>query len=610
MILKYFLNLFKTSKKTEPLVADIDESQLLESSPESSTSQNEKSCEKNVSKDAANQEQLITGASQSQNTKEITTTPLSTERHTVEESSDNQEIVKLKQKIKKLTDECEEIESERDDIELRSRKKEAEYLHSISELEQKKGRVLKEVNQLKEILKEKDNELNDKEQALDFVQEILRAPEVTDDAKRNEQEKIIQKLYDFILEDIQNHLYVKVKDVPAVVSKKYEQAQLREQLDRWASIERKTWIKKKVSIAFIGEFSAGKTSLVNRILSQDNPDATPLPVSSKATTAIPTYISYAEVKPAYHFLSPDNSIKKMKEEIFKKVSKTVLEQVQGLSSLITYFVMEYKNEHLKHLSILDTPGFSSNDQEDAIRTIDVINECDALFWVFDVNAGTVNRKSIETIRQHLRRPLHVVINKVDTKSEKEVDEVLKLIQEILEKEGIKVNGYHRFSNTAPIENILAPISKLTQQEKEETSLLQSIEDDLGYVLKHLEEKQKSANRSLTEAKAAVSKKQRALKEKLHKIESESERFKSFFTLKSSWFSGNSYKLDEEDGQEMISFLESFGQTSYELKNIGKDIEENAKKIDEKEKDSKDLLALILETKEIINKFKSQTKKLN
>lgn len=75
-----------------------------------------------------------------------------------------------------------------------------------------------------------------------------------------------------------------------------------------------------------------------------------------------------------------------------------MDQVKGVSSLIQYFVMTYRNTNLRGLSILDTPGFNSNDSEDAQRTIDVINECDALFWVFDVNSGTVNRSSISLIK--------------------------------------------------------------------------------------------------------------------------------------------------------------------------------------------------------------------
>ena len=61
--------------------------------------------------------------------------------------------------------------------------------------------------------------------------------------------------------------------------------------DQWTATKRKSWLDGKRTIAFVGEFSAGKTSIVNRILTQDNPDIPKLPVSTKATTAIPTYIA-------------------------------------------------------------------------------------------------------------------------------------------------------------------------------------------------------------------------------------------------------------------------------------------------------------------------------
>lgn len=189
---------------------------------------------------------------------------------------------------------------------------------------------------------------------------------------------------------------------------------------------------------FVGEFSAGKTSIVNRILSVK------LPVSTKATTAIPTYISGGNIE-KFQFVSPDNIVKNMPKETFEKINKEVLDEVDGVSAMLKYFVMEYPNGNLKNLSILDTPGFNSNDQEDAQRTIDVINECDALFWVFDVNAGTINKSSIKLIKENLQKPLYVVINKVDTKSDRDVTQVENLIKRTLADNGVDVVQYIRFS---------------------------------------------------------------------------------------------------------------------------------------------------------------------
>ena len=233
--------------------------------------------------------------------------------------------------------------------------------------------------------------------------------------------------------------------------------------------QRKSWIQGKTSIAFVGEFSAGKTSIVNRILSQDDPNVPRLPVSTKATTAIPTYIS-GGVSTYYQFVTPGNELKSISEHTFKRVNKEVLDQVKGVSSLIQYFVMTYKNPNLDKLSILDTPGFNSNDSEDAERTIGVINECDALFWVFDVNAGTVNRSSIKIIKENLKKPLYVVINQIDTKSKSDVDSVENLIRKTLQDEGIQIESVIRFSKREPLENIMSPILAIKHDDSREKYL--------------------------------------------------------------------------------------------------------------------------------------------
>ena len=214
-------------------------------------------------------------------------------------------------------------------------------------------------------------------------------------------------------------------------------------LSMWQYECAKSWIQGKVKVAFIGEFSAGKTSIVNRLLQDGDPHAIQFPVSSKATTAIPTYISGRKGggKATYRFYTPDSILKEISEGTFRRVSKEVLEEVGGVSSMIKYFVMAYANKGLERLSILDTPGFSSQDKDDELRTMEVINECDALFWVVDVNSGTLNTRSIQVIRQYLHKPLYIIINKVDTKSPSEVKQAEQAIRATCSKEKLEVKGF-------------------------------------------------------------------------------------------------------------------------------------------------------------------------
>ena len=146
--------------------------------------------------------------------------------------------------------------------------------------------------------------------------------------------------------------------------------------------------------------------------------------------------------------------------------------------------MGYKNPNLDNLSILDTPGFNSNDPEDADRTIEVINECDALFWVFDVNAGTVNRSSLNLIKENLTKPLYIVINKVDTKPVSEVDKVEKLITGTLQSAEINFEKIIRFSSKAPLSDIMDPISQINRDTNQD-NYLADLKDVIAQWVKEL-----------------------------------------------------------------------------------------------------------------------------
>ncbi|MBR3453549.1 MAG: dynamin family protein [Muribaculaceae bacterium] len=371
---------------------------------------------------------------------------------------------KLKKKIKDLEGQLEDAEDDLDDAEKKLKNKTAELSEvnqKYDKLETEYQKTVKEVGDIRSELNQKKEELELKMGSLEFVQSILSAPEVKNSAT-NELFKKIDDISRFVEDEIYGYISKTFDDGSNEF--KTGLAESKEGLRKWEATQKKNWIAGKTAIAFIGEFSAGKTSIVNRILSQDKPGVHLLPVSTKATTAIPTYIS-GGIKTDYLFFTHDNRLKTIKESDFNRVTKEVLDQVNGVSNLIQYFVMSYRNENLNNLSILDTPGFNSNDEEDATRTLDVINECDALFWVFDVNAGTVNKTSINLIKEHLKKPLYVVINKVDTKSKSEVDKVEMLIKDTFAREQITVNGYIRFSAKAPLDEIMIPIKQVNKTDE-------------------------------------------------------------------------------------------------------------------------------------------------
>lgn len=379
-------------------------------------------------------------------------------------SAQLEETKKLKKKISDLEEEIEDNEDDIADLQkkLKNEKTQKEELQEAADKSVRKLKVLNEqyerVNAELEDHKKENNQITE---ALAFVTEILTAKLVSDNSTKN--------LFDNV-DALANYIREDVKVCAPQISPDY----FGTELDSWAINKKKSWLQGKTTIALVGEFSAGKTSIVNRILSQDNPNIPQLPVSTKATTAIPTYIT-GGVGALYRFVSPDNEQKNISEKTFKRVNKEVLDRIDGMSSLIKYFVMTYKNPNLNNLSILDTPGFNSNDKEDAERTIEVINECDALFWVVDVNSGTVNRSSLKLIKEHLKRPLYVVINKIDTKAKSEIDAVQNLINKTFKEEGVSVQGFVRFSAKADLNDIMSVIKGVKRDSAKDTYMEHLIE---------------------------------------------------------------------------------------------------------------------------------------
>ena len=473
---------------------------------------------------------------------------------------------KLKKKIEDLEEEIEENEDDISDLKKKIHLKDDDIaeLQDNLKTEQKNTNSLKEeLSSLSQTLDDKLEELKIKMGSLDFIQEILSAKEIsTEDTQKlykriNAFESFVKGSY----LDLNSYLY-NSDDIPwkefigkqAIVPKKQY---VIDHCDQWTATKRKSWLDGKRTIAFVGEFSAGKTSIVNRILTQDNPDIPKLPVSTKATTAIPTYIAGGSVV-SYSFISGDGRRKEILEETLKKISKEVLNQIKGVSSLIKYFVMTYKNPNLNGLSILDTPGFNSNDSEDRDRTIDVINECDALFWVFDVNAGTVNRSSISIIKEKLNKPLYIVINKVDTKSESEIQKVEELIQKTLKEEGLKIEQFIRFSSKASIEDIMTPIHSVKKIESRE-NFISEIKEDLEHLLKERKEKVDEQYKSYTEECQNGENIIDDLNENFNLLYKDCEAASQIPRWETHIFSSDRYEMSEEEYDQLIQVLSTIAE---------------------------------------------------
>ena len=457
----------------------------------------------------------------------------------------------LKKKVRALKDECFALEEQlEDDRDGGASAKELQMLKAKLEAKADEARKAQRAQEAFRLRAESAEELaTAKSQALKFMQDILSAKEQTSkDGDANELQRRIEAFGDFLYEDfadLVNEIYDEesAQNIKTSIQQCYEY---------WAYRRMKSWLHKKKAIAFIGEYSAGKTSIVNRIISPSDPTVAKLPVSARATTAIPTYITDA-VRETYSYVDQGGKLRTLDQRIFEQTDKHTLAELQGLSSLIKYYVMNFPNKALHNLSILDTPGFSSNDAEDRRRTAEVIRECDALFWVIDINAGDLNSSSLKVMDElALSVELYIVINKIDTKPyQKDREAVRAKVEQTLAHHNIPYSGILFFSEREPerLQELLTTIQNVESLGSLNEEFF-DVKDTVAYYLKEIEtwllEQQKLLDKEMKENEE---KNEEAIEQIENIIEQVKNHCRVLYNLPSEdvgFFSGTYFKIKAHD----------------------------------------------------------------
>ena len=171
--------------------------------------------------------------------------------------------------------------------------------------------------------------------------------------------------------------------------------ELRETLEREQSDERRrvdellATLEDLFTLVIVGEFNAGKSSLINALFGARLRTEGPIPVDD-----VISILRYAE------------------KESQRKISDYVIEQF-------------YPIEFLRNITLVDTPGTNSIVQRHQEITEDYIPRADLVLFVTSIDRplSESERKFLEYIREWGKKVVFV-LNKVDTKSDAEVEQVL------------------------------------------------------------------------------------------------------------------------------------------------------------------------------------------
>ena len=160
-------------------------------------------------------------------------------------------------------------------------------------------------------------------------------------------------------------------------------------------------------VGIVGGFSTGKSTFINSLLREEI-----LGVDIKPATAQITELVYGSEKKIYKILS-DESLEEISYDDYKRWSLHNNEEV--LNEKINGFRVVYPSDILNNITIIDTPGFSSQSKDDDLITESWIEKLDVLIWLFDANK-VGDSQEIDRIKKYSHKNIIAVINKIDLKS--------------------------------------------------------------------------------------------------------------------------------------------------------------------------------------------------
>lgn len=220
-----------------------------------------------------------------------------------------------------------------------------------------------------------------------------------------------------------------------------------------------------MEVAITGQFSAGKSTFLNALLSRNILPTGITPVTSKVN-----FINYGEeykLKITYYSgaqeFAPIESI------------ADFTDQRQHEMKDIKYLTLYAPMDILKDISFVDTPGLNSQSQSDTDTTRKVLRDVGGIIWLTLIdNAGKLSEAEVlEEYMQHFKNKSLCVLNQKDKLTPEQVETTTKYVSE-------KFSKY--FAKVVPISAMMALESRAQQKdvllEDEYTKIINQLKKDL------------------------------------------------------------------------------------------------------------------------------------
>ena len=207
-------------------------------------------------------------------------------------------------------------------------------------------------------------------------------------------------------------------------------------------------------IPIVGEFSSGKTTLINSLTNSKK-----LETASKPTTASIYEIYFESETEFAELIYSDGKI-----DVVDDISSLKNDQLDDVPLIKVH---DISNKISSSTILVDTPGLSSNDPRHIEALSKYLPNADALLLFIDINQQITN-SLLDFIKTNslTHFPLYLVITKTDTKASSEID---------------KVKSYISKNINLPLENIVS-ISSVKNDLEDFFVLMKKIQNNKNQII--------------------------------------------------------------------------------------------------------------------------------
>ncbi|WP_373229645.1 dynamin family protein [Cohnella sp.] len=168
----------------------------------------------------------------------------------------------------------------------------------------------------------------------------------------------------------------------------------------------------RLTVAFCGHFSAGKSSLVNALCGAVLLPASPIPTSANVVTIINGRPSAKTV-----FRDSNGTVFPARQIQVEQLHDFAVDG-EGVTSIEVSYPIPLLGEHM---AIVDTPGVDSTDDAHRAATESALHLADVVFYVTDYNhvQSEVNFRFLRSLARW-GKPTYVIVNQIDKHREEQI----------------------------------------------------------------------------------------------------------------------------------------------------------------------------------------------